>query len=93
MKRKFLKLKLIFGTDLLSALMIFNVSLGIDSNNKSDINLIGVEAEIYSPTAVATGGDNCATYGFRNWNTANPLNPDGYDCQCVAREDVKRDCQ
>ncbi|MDR9416643.1 MAG: hypothetical protein RI564_10185 [Gracilimonas sp.] len=64
MKERFAKLgnktKLIAGALALAALMAINVQVGMNDGSTTDISLLGLEASVFAPTAVATYG-NCDT--------------------------------
>jgi hypothetical protein len=81
MKERFSKLgnktKMIAGALALAALMAVNVQVGMNDGSTSDINLLGLEASVFAPAAVATLPSECG-YGADpdlsysgNWDSEN----------------------
>ena len=58
MKERFMKFgnktKTLFGAIALVVLMAVNVQVGMNDGSTTDINLLGLETSVFSPTAVAT---------------------------------------
>ncbi len=72
MKERFAKMgnktRMIAGALALLALMAVNVQIGMNDGSTTDVSLLGLEASVFAPEAVATGGDwfcgQCEDYEF-----------------------------
>ena len=71
--------------------LAFLISLSfLQSNTKSSLD-IDLESLLSISRAEAESGDNCSSWGYKNWNAGWWLG-DGVDCICRDQEKVKNDC-
>jgi hypothetical protein len=77
---------------MLTALMLFTISIDHNkSGNAVNVDLLGMKVLAIDEELPPEGPD-CTTFGFREWDSKNPLRSNGYDCLCQARSRVKTDC-
>lgn len=60
----------------LCLLMFVNVQIGLNDGDEADLNILGLEATVFTPTAAATGSCTTKWAEYRNWlgNCAGDLN-------------------
>lgn len=83
--------KLILLMSMLMLMMIITVNIDYSENSDDlSVDLMGMKAQAQ---ASLPGQGDCTSFGYRNWDHANPLKSSGYDCLCQARQKVANDCE
>lgn len=68
-------------------------SVNDSSQTNIKLSFVGMKASAQSQPGEGGGTPSCLSFGYKNWNAANPLLASGYDCLCQDRDRVKNPCQ